>query len=145
MKSESESGRSCRFCGDEVTSRVPEVDFCRFCFYQGRPLQEHMRGVIDRLTEVTGQPWNTHHTGGGCFSLMSFVQVGELLWAIYVGGGDGPLSGTDDPDDVESWGFETVEYDTGDPIEVNWARAGDLSLDELCDRVKDALKHLEAV
>jgi hypothetical protein len=65
--------RQCVYCDDEVTSPNPDCDFCRSCYYAGRPLQTNMASVIDVLEIATGTEWFAQHTGGGCFWLTTTI------------------------------------------------------------------------
>jgi hypothetical protein len=75
--------RSCRFCGGEVTSTKPDVDFCRFCFYDGTFHSERFRLLLD---EIEWGNASVVHTGGGCFGIEVLVgSERERLFATLDG------------------------------------------------------------
>lgn len=72
--------RSCRFCGEGVTSRDPDIDYCSLCFYTGRALTDERGDLLAALAaipNVTGA--NVWHTGGGCFLLAVTLTDGRLI------------------------------------------------------------------
>lgn len=63
--------RACTFCGAEVTSANPTVDYCRECHYAGRGQAREFAGLLGELEAATGVPAEVWHTGGGCFVLVA--------------------------------------------------------------------------
>jgi hypothetical protein len=69
--------RPCRFCGEEVTSTKPEVDICRFCYYEGKDKQEDYSAILDELRKE--HPADVEHTGGGCFWIAARLENGNVV------------------------------------------------------------------
>lgn len=65
-----ETERTCRFCGNEVTSTNPEVDFCENCWRTGRSQEELRAEQIATFLKLTGADTvEVQNTGGNCFWL----------------------------------------------------------------------------
>lgn len=81
--------RPCTFCGREVTSTKPDIDYCEMCFYTGRSWERTLDPLIQRIQalapDATVGVW---HTGGGCFNLAVTLPSGALLTPS-IGTGDG--------------------------------------------------------
>jgi hypothetical protein len=73
--------RNCRYCGNEVTSSKPEVDFCEFCFYSGRNQQDDHAALIELLDRQLWIDVTVWHTGGGCFALGAVWPDGSHFMA----------------------------------------------------------------
>jgi hypothetical protein len=65
--------RPCRYCGSEVTSKSPDIDYCMFCYYDGTSQREPLAGLIADL-DALGTTTSIWHTGGGCFALHIHVD-----------------------------------------------------------------------
>lgn len=126
--------RVCRFCGDGVTSPVPEVDYCRNCFYLGRAHQERLAPLIAQLKAIPKvKSANVWHTGGGCFLLAVPLEDGRL---IALTDGDAGL-----PDKGEPWQYFCVAeseeaWDEWDESRLA-VHEGNLTDDQLIAAVKE--------
>jgi hypothetical protein len=60
---------ACRFCGGEVTSTKPGVDYCRTCWATGRAFEDDFADVKAALTAAVGGTASVWQTGGGCFAV----------------------------------------------------------------------------
>lgn len=111
--------RPCRFCGAQVTSSKPEVNFCEMCFYAGDAFSDQYAGLIDELGEKLGTDGGVWHTGGGCFALGGTWPDGSFWMAT-----DGNAGLPDDPEGPWMVGFFPDEehegfYSGGDALEAH--------------------------
>lgn len=66
--------RRCRYCGEGITAKGEEIDYCKLCFYSGQSQEEKFGPLIKRLNTVSnGREWSVWHTGGGCFCLGTWL------------------------------------------------------------------------
>lgn len=77
--------RPCRFCGAEVQANEARIDYCRNCYYFGRPREEARAAQIAFFEEATGATVGVEHTGGGCFWL-AFRWEGETDYYVATDG-----------------------------------------------------------
>ena len=116
--------KPCRYCGGEVESDNPDVDFCRGCYYGGNSqanklpeVQAMLRGETHQLLGVKPESVGIWHTGGGCFSVGAYVDLDGTEWEILIGSeGDVPDSLSEGvgwalihPD---GWGYQPSGGDT---------------------------------
>lgn len=104
------AARPCRFCGDEVTSTDPAVDFCRGCHYGCRADNEMFAPLIARLVAAApcGATVGCEHTGGGCKWLAVRLPSGAYVagTAAFQEDGEGEWTGDavlPDPLKDERW------------------------------------------
>lgn len=92
--------RSCKFCGNGVTSTNPETDFCRYCYYDGTAFQEIYAERVAAMAAVLPEGWNVRpeHTGGGCW-WFAVRKEGEPVYYAATDGNAGL------PDPGEGWGI----------------------------------------
>lgn len=97
--------RICIFCGEGVTSREPDVLYCRGCHYSGRAASEQREDLLAnlRLTQHV-EDASIWHTGGGCFLLAVGLADGRL---VTITDGDAGL-----PEAEEKWGLVVISPDT---------------------------------
>jgi hypothetical protein len=79
--------RPCRYCGGEIQSTKPDVDFCRGCFYVGRTQDEHWPEIYDALKALEGvrpESVGVWHTGGGCFAIGAVIDIDGVEHDILV-------------------------------------------------------------
>lgn len=72
--------RVCRFCGEGVTARDDDIDYCSNCFYSGRALTDDHAELIVALAAIPNvKGAHVWHTGGGCFLLAVTLNDGRLI------------------------------------------------------------------
>lgn len=92
----------CAYCPiDDAEVRVlvdndgNEEPTCRWCYYNGAPLNHRFAALRNVLEKATGTEWVAEHTGGGCFWIATYLPAGVLTVTPYpdvLGGGDTPTS-----------------------------------------------------
>lgn len=83
------TARPCRYCGMEVTSRNPEIDYCSLCYYSGRPQSEQFASLLATIGGTIA------HTGGGCFAVV-VPDPDPDYYLMATADGDGALPETPD-------------------------------------------------
>ena len=83
--------KPCVFCGADVTSTKPDVDFCAMCFYGGRWVDRKFAALLADISALGVTDCAPMHTGGGCFAL-NIAVPGGYLWATADEDGSLPAS-----------------------------------------------------
>lgn len=98
------NSRICIFCGEGVTSREPDVLYCRGCHYTGRAHEEQREDLLLKLRLTPNvEDASIWHTGGGCFLLAVNLTDGRL---VAITDGDAGL-----PEQDEKWGLVVISPD----------------------------------
>jgi hypothetical protein len=93
--------RVCRYCGEGVTAKDEETNYCSLCFYSGRAYTEERGGLLATLAKTQGvESAHFWHTGGGCFLLAVTLSDQRLLTFT---DGDASL-----PQEGETWGLLVI-------------------------------------
>lgn len=87
--------RTCRYCGEGVTSTNPDCDYCRNCHYNGTALADEKAAVLAELRAASPR-FSVWHTGGGCFAYGAVLSTesddGEYPF-VMVTNGDAGIDG----------------------------------------------------
>lgn len=104
--------RLCAICNREVvTSKDPETDFCRACYYSGSANERSLEDLLVRLRDlpVMAQVWQT---GGGCMVLAIWREQnsdGEPMGPFITAVEAFPVT------DLEGTVLEPVRWEHGEP------------------------------
>src|SRR5262245_7592324 len=99
--------RICVFCGEGVTAKMPDTDYCRNCHYNGTAEERVRAAQIQRLESLTGATVAVEHTGGNCFWMaFRFPNDGGYYYAATDGEASLPTQGEEwTPMETGGWGY----------------------------------------